>query len=57
MYIKVKKDPIEKIDELNKKGVIKTISLKQGPRYKPKYGPAIDKKKWDKAWERIFGRR
>ena len=60
MEIINKKDPVEKIEELNRKGKIKTLSLKKDPRTRVK-SPwnrwPEDKENWDRSWERIFGRR
>ena len=56
MEIISKKDTIEKIEDLNRKGVIKTLSLKKDP-CTPKlkgFGWPADKKKWDENYEKIF---
>ncbi len=59
MEIITKKDPVEKIEDLNRKGKIKTLSLKKDPN-SPKarytWWPK-DKKKWDENYERIFGKK
>ncbi len=61
MEIINKKDPVEKIEDLNRKGKIKTLSLKKDPRTPRVKSPwnrwPEDKERWDRNWEKIFGRR
>ena len=59
MEIISKRDPVEKIEELNRKGKIKTVSLKKdprSPRVKCPWWPK-DKEAWDENYERIFGKK
>ena len=57
MEIISKKDPVEKIEDLNRKGKIKTISLTKNPDYPTTKHPWTggDLKAYEEGWERIYG--